>query len=117
MATDPAPDGTQRARMRAALARLPASPTALDRAIRIGVRAGFLLVGWRVRAEGLERLPRDRTGRMLPCVLAVAPHRGRLDPFVLILAGRATRPASPGSATDRRSPGRGGAGGCSLASG
>lgn len=72
--------------MRAALAHLPASPTALDRAIRIGVRAGFLLVGWRVRAEGLERLPRDRAGRVLPCVLAVAPHRGWVDPFLLLLA-------------------------------
>jgi 1-acyl-sn-glycerol-3-phosphate acyltransferase len=86
VATNPARDAAQRARMRAALARLPASPTALDRVLRIGVRAGFLLVGWRVRADGLERLPRDRTGRVLPCVLAVAPHRGWMDPFVLLLA-------------------------------
>src|SRR5487761_2208725 len=84
--TNPALDSAQRARMRAAFAHLPASPTALDRAIRIGGRAGFLLVGWRVRAEGLERLPRDRAGRALPCVLAVAPPRGWVEPFLLLLA-------------------------------
>lgn len=72
--------------MRAALARLPASQTTLDRGIRLGVRVCFLLVDWRVRADGLERLPRDGTGRVLPCVLAVAPHRGWMDPFVLLLA-------------------------------
>ena len=72
--------------MRAALARLPARPTALDRGVRLVVRAGFRLVGWRVRAEGLVRLPRDRDGRVVPCVLAAAPHRGWTDPFILLLA-------------------------------
>lgn len=86
METDPAPDAAQRARMRAALAHLPARPTALDRAVRRVIRAGFLLVGWSVRAESLERLPRDGDGRVVPCVLAVAPHRGWVDPFVLLLA-------------------------------
>jgi 1-acyl-sn-glycerol-3-phosphate acyltransferase len=86
VATDRAPDATQRARMHAALARLPARQTALDRVVRLGIRAGFGLVGWSVHADGLERLPRDRAGRALPCVLAVAPHRGWVDPFVLLLA-------------------------------
>jgi len=58
VATDRAPDATQRGRMRAALARLPARPTALDRVVRLVIRVGFHLVGWSVRADGLERLPR-----------------------------------------------------------
>jgi 1-acyl-sn-glycerol-3-phosphate acyltransferase len=86
MTADAALDRAQLARMRAALARLPARTTALDRAVRLCVRAGFLLVGWRVRAEGLERLPRGRDGRIRPCILAVAPHRGWVDPFILLLA-------------------------------
>jgi 1-acyl-sn-glycerol-3-phosphate acyltransferase len=86
VATDPARDSARRARMRAALVRLPARPTALDRAVRLAVRAGFRLVGWSVRADGLKRLPRDRDGQVVPCVLAVAPHRGWVDPFILLLA-------------------------------
>lgn len=86
MARDLAPDAAQLARMRAELALLPAHPTALDRALRFGVRAAFRLVGWSVRAEGLERLPRDDLGRVGPCVLAVAPHRGWMDPFILLVA-------------------------------
>lgn len=76
----------QRARMRAALARLPSRPTGLDRLVHFGVRAGFGVLGWRVRAEGLDHLPRDRARRVLPCVIAVAPHRGWVDPFLLLLS-------------------------------
>lgn len=76
----------QRARARAALAAIDPRQRWYDRAIRLGVRAGFGIVGWRVRAEGLERLPRDAAGRVLPCVVAVAPHRGWIDPFPLLLA-------------------------------
>jgi 1-acyl-sn-glycerol-3-phosphate acyltransferase len=85
-ATARAPDAAQRARMRAALTRLPARPTALDRIVHASVRFGFRMVGWSVQAEGLERLPRDQRGRVVPCVVAVAPHRGWIDPFVLLLA-------------------------------
>lgn len=83
---DPGRDAAQHARMRAALTRLPARPTTLDRSIRVCVGAACHLVGWSVQADGLERLPRDRNGVMVPCVLAVAPHRGWIDPFVLLLA-------------------------------
>jgi 1-acyl-sn-glycerol-3-phosphate acyltransferase len=76
----------QRDRARAALAAVDPRQRWYDRAIRLGVRLGFLLVGWRVRAEGLDRLPRDAAGRVRPCVLAVAPHRGWVDPFPLLLA-------------------------------
>ena len=86
VATDRAPDATQRGRMRAALARVPARPTTLDRVVRLVIQVGFHLVGWSVRADGLERLPRDRNGRLVPCVLAVVPHRGWVDPFILLVA-------------------------------
>jgi 1-acyl-sn-glycerol-3-phosphate acyltransferase len=72
--------------MRAALRRVPARPTGLDRLLRLLVRGGFALLGWRVRAEGFEHLPRDPGGRFVPCVVAVAPHRGWIDPFLLLLA-------------------------------
>jgi len=88
-----APDGpptsvvrAQRMRARATLATIDPRRRWYDRAIRRGVRLGFLLVGWQVRAEGLDALPRDAAGRVLPCVLAVAPHRGWVDPFPLLLA-------------------------------
>jgi 1-acyl-sn-glycerol-3-phosphate acyltransferase len=85
---EPPPDVVreQRARARAALVSIEPRRGRLDRAIRLGVRAGFALVGWRVRAEGLERLPRGADGRVGPCVIAVAPHRGWVDPFLLLLA-------------------------------
>ena len=83
---DPLRDTMQHARMRAALTRLPAHTTRLDQVLCACVRAGFRLVGWSVHADGLERLPRDPLGGVVPCVLAVAPHRGWIDPFVLLLA-------------------------------
>lgn len=76
----------QRALARAELASLDPGQGPLLRAIRAGVRLGFALVGWRVRAEGLAHLPRDHAGRVAPCVVAVAPHRGWIDPFPLLLA-------------------------------
>jgi 1-acyl-sn-glycerol-3-phosphate acyltransferase len=76
----------QRMRARATLATIDPRRRWYDRAIRSGVQLGFLLVGWRVRAEGLDSLPRDAAGRVLPCVLAVAPHRGWVDPFPVLLA-------------------------------
>lgn len=76
----------QRALARSALASIEPRRGRLDHAIRLGVRAGFAVVGWRVRAEGVERLPRGADGRVRPCVVAVAPHRGWVDPFLLLLA-------------------------------
>jgi 1-acyl-sn-glycerol-3-phosphate acyltransferase len=72
--------------MRAALTRLPAHTTRLDRVLRACIRGCFGIVGWSVQADGLERLPHDRLGEVVPCVLAVAPHRGWIDPFVLLVA-------------------------------
>ena len=75
-----------RARMRTSLAALRARQGPLDALVRAVVRLGFALMGWRVKPSGLELLPRGRHGRVIPCVVAVAPHRGCIDPFVLLLA-------------------------------
>ena len=85
MATEPASIRAERERVRASLVGLRGRPGWLDRLVRLVVRAGFALVGWRIRATGWERLPRDATGRVVPCVVAVAPHRGWIDPFLLLL--------------------------------
>ncbi len=86
MAGSTAPTVTDRTRMRAALARMSARHGRLDALVRLVVRLGFAMVGWRLRPSGLELLPRDRHGRVAPCVVAVAPHRGWVDPFLLLLA-------------------------------
>lgn len=85
MATEPASIRAERERMRAALVGLRARPGWLDRVVRAVVRAGFAVLGWRIRAAGYDRLPRDAAGRVIPCVIAVAPHRGWIDPFLLLL--------------------------------
>jgi 1-acyl-sn-glycerol-3-phosphate acyltransferase len=92
VATDPASIGAHRARMRSALAGLSPQQGPLDALVRAVVRLCFALVGWRVRASGLALLPRDDHGRVAPCVVAVAPHRGWIDPFVLLLAWPADAP-------------------------
>lgn len=72
--------------MRAALAGLSARQGRLDGLIRSVVRCGFAAVGWRVHVSGIEALPRDSRARVSPCVVAVAPHRGWIDPFLLLRA-------------------------------
>ena len=85
MATEPASNRAERERMRAALVDLGARPGLLDHLVRLVVGAGFALVGWRVQAAGYQHLPRDTAGRVVPCLVAVAPHRGWIDPFLLLL--------------------------------
>jgi len=84
--SDPASAPAERARMRAELATLSARQGRLDGLVRLVVRTAFATVGWRLRPSGVELLPRDRHGRVAPCVVAVAPHRGWIDPFLLVLA-------------------------------
>ena len=86
MAGDPAANRADRARMRTELAHLSARQGRFDALVRLVVCSGFALVGWRLRAAGVDLLPRDGLGRVAPCVVAVAPHRGWIDPFLLVLA-------------------------------
>jgi 1-acyl-sn-glycerol-3-phosphate acyltransferase len=85
VARRPASSRAERQRLRAALVGLQPRPGPLDLAVRLVVRAAFGLAGWRIRADGWDQLPRDATGRVVPCVVAVAPHRGWTDPFLLLL--------------------------------
>jgi 1-acyl-sn-glycerol-3-phosphate acyltransferase len=92
VATDPSSDRADRVRMRTALAGLSPRQGPLDGLVRVVVRLGFAILGWRVQASGLGRLPCDDRGRVVPCVVAVAPHRGWIDPFLLLLAWPGSAP-------------------------
>ena len=59
----------------------------MDDALRWLVRAGSHLVGWRIEAYGRRTLPLGIGGRPAGgCLVAVAPHRAWIDPFLLIAA-------------------------------
>lgn len=67
-----------------------------DRCLRLVIRGWCRAVGWRVAVRGLDRLPVGAAG--MPgegCVVAVAPHRAWIDPFLLLAAwpADAARPA------------------------
>ncbi len=86
VACDPVVTQADHVRMRAELTHLSARQGRLDTLVRLLVRLGFAVVGWRLHASGLGRLPRGEHGLVAPCVVAVAPHRGWVDPFLLLLA-------------------------------
>lgn len=59
----------------------------MDGALRWLVRAGSRLVGWRIEAYGRRLLPVGIGGRPAGgCLVAPAPHRAWIDPFLLIAA-------------------------------
>lgn len=73
-------------RFRAALSSLPAQQGRLERLLRVVVRAWCRAVDWRLLVTGTEHLP-VRAG--LPgagCVVAAAPHRAWVEPFLLLAA-------------------------------
>jgi 1-acyl-sn-glycerol-3-phosphate acyltransferase len=76
----------ERARYAGKLGRLAGTPGRLDHALHLAVRLAAVPFGWRVVVDGVERLPRDAAGRVVPCVVAAAPHRGWTDPFLVLLA-------------------------------
>jgi 1-acyl-sn-glycerol-3-phosphate acyltransferase len=76
----------ERTRYATALEKVTRRRGLLDRAVRTTVRLATLVVGWRVVVDGLADIPRDETGRVVPCVVAAAPHRGWPDPFLVLLA-------------------------------
>jgi 1-acyl-sn-glycerol-3-phosphate acyltransferase len=66
---------------------------ALDRALRLLIRAACRLVAWRIEASGFERLPSGPTGRPGgACLVVAAPHRAWIDPFLLLAAWPPTAP-------------------------
>jgi len=72
---------------RRALARIDARPSMLMGPIRIVLRAGAWLCGFRIVVRGTEHLLRGTDGRIAGgWILAGAPHRAWVDPLLLILA-------------------------------
>jgi 1-acyl-sn-glycerol-3-phosphate acyltransferase len=74
-------------RFRAGLRRAALRQGPIDLALRLLIGGVCRLVSWRVDASGFDVLPRG-TGRRpgAGCVVAAAPHRAWVDPFLLIAA-------------------------------
>ena len=70
-----------------ALRAMPMRQGRFERALRLVMRAWYRLVDWRIDVEGMASLPRPDGG--VPgagCVVAVAPHRAWVEPFLLLSA-------------------------------
>lgn len=74
-------------RFRAGLQRTTWRQGRFQRLLRGVIRAWCWAVGWRVTVRGVDRIPVG-TGRPpgSGCVIAVAPHRAWIDPFLLLAA-------------------------------
>lgn len=84
MAEAPAPDLE---RFRHGLARASRRQGWFERLLRGVIRVACRLAGWRVAIDGLERLPVGPDGRAgAGCLVAIAPHRAWIDPFLLLAA-------------------------------
>jgi 1-acyl-sn-glycerol-3-phosphate acyltransferase len=75
------------ARFRAALAQRSDRQGLVEACLRAVIRASCRLVGWRVSVDRRAALPAWTTARPgSGCILAVAPHRNWLEPFLLLAA-------------------------------
>jgi 1-acyl-sn-glycerol-3-phosphate acyltransferase len=75
------------------LARVDARPSRLIGPIRVALRLGSRLCGFRLVVEGREHLPRGPDGRVAGgWILAGSPHRAWVDPLLLLLAWPADGP-------------------------
>ena len=84
--SDPEPFG-------GALTRIDARPSRLMGLIRVALRAGAWLCGFRIAVQGLNHLPRGTDGRIAGgWILAGAPHRAWVDPLLLVVAWPADAP-------------------------
>lgn len=72
-------------RFRAALERMPKRQGRLDGMLRRLIRLGCRLAAWHVEVR-VGHLPRDGGRPGAGCVVAVAPHRAWLEPFLLLAA-------------------------------
>ena len=72
-------------RFRSALRRMPKRQGRLEQASRRLIRVGCRLVAWHVEIR-LDDLPEQAGRRRAGCVVAVAPHRAWLEPFLLVAA-------------------------------
>jgi len=80
-----APDDLRR--FSEALRAMPMRQGRRERALRLVMRAWCRLVDWRVDVEGMASLPRlDGGAPGAGCVVAAAPHRAWVEPFLLLSA-------------------------------
>jgi 1-acyl-sn-glycerol-3-phosphate acyltransferase len=85
---DPGPvGGVPLDRFRSGLDRTAWRQGGFERLLRGVIRAWCWGVGWRVVIRGLDQVPEVADGRPgAGCVIAVAPHRAWIDPFLLMAA-------------------------------
>ena len=73
-------------RFERAFASVPVRQGGFERLLRLVIRAWCRLVAWRVRIEGVEQLPVRDGVAGAGCVVAAAPHRAWVEPFLLFAA-------------------------------
>jgi len=69
-----------------ALDSLPARQGRFERLLRAAIGAWCRAVGWRLTVAGTEHLPVRDGVRGAGCVVAAAPHRAWVEPFLLVAA-------------------------------
>jgi 1-acyl-sn-glycerol-3-phosphate acyltransferase len=73
-------------RFSAALERLPVRQGARERVLRLVIRSWCRLVGWRLEVTVSAPLPQRERVMGAGCVVAAAPHRAWVEPFLLLAA-------------------------------
>jgi len=73
-------------RFRDALASVPAHQGRSERLLRAVVSSWCRVVGWRLTVAGSDRLPSRDGVSGAGCIVAVAPHRAWVEPFLLVVA-------------------------------
>jgi hypothetical protein len=72
---------------RAGLRNLSPRQGPFERLLRMAIRVASWACGWRIEVDGVDRLPSDgHRPRAAGCVLAGAPHRAWIDPFLVLAA-------------------------------
>jgi 1-acyl-sn-glycerol-3-phosphate acyltransferase len=86
MARSEVPSPADLERFERAIRTVPARQGRFERLLRVVIRMWCRLVAWRLRIAGLEQLP-VRDGVLgAGCVVAAAPHRAWVEPFLLFAA-------------------------------
>lgn len=74
-------------RFRDGLRRASVRQGVVDRGLRLLIRGACRLLAWRVESSGFDRLPPGPAGRAGEgCLIAAAPHRAWVDPFLVLAA-------------------------------
>ena len=78
---------SDRRRFERALVAVAPGHGRLERVLRLVMRVAFRLLGWRLESLDVDALPVDPAGRPgAGCIVAPAPHRAWIEPFLLLSA-------------------------------